>query len=339
MPPKKVLKVTRNRTRRTIRPSSPPSPKPGSSQGIPHIYIRTSFAHPIAFNHIPAPDGSSPCSWCSLPFFGLFGHGERTVEVIPWPRGHGFEEIGQLAGTRDRRGHNQLGLERSRMCIPCTFQRVGIMACAEHEMCAMPDVDPRVFQGDEWNAAVAALADGDQARGRLVRDAQFCCVCPALAEYRCATPQMHDGVYGFAEGEGRGCGLLLCEECRDLMTKIEKQRVFAEDARGFNVLDRLVHMVADDKFQYPNGVRADALFLTTAGELNVRIGQGLGQDMDSPAPVTRESSQEENENEIGKDWDWLGGALGGGRRFRKGSGGREKPKKKSEVVVVSDDED
>ena len=106
------------------------------------------------------------------------------------------------------------------------------------------------------------------------------------------------------------------------------------DAQAVNVLDRLVRIVADDKFQYPSGVRADAVFLTTPGELNVRIEQGMGQDVDSPA--ARESSQEGNEDEIGKDWDWFGGALGDGRRFRKA---REKPKKKSEVVVISSDDE
>ena len=292
------------------------------TQGIPHILICTSFAHPISFNHVPAPGGSHPCSWCSSPFFGLFGHGEREVEVIPWPNGHGYEEIGldpaenianisnikfnnnigcrdnvnakgkEQKFSKDLRGHSQLGEEYSRMCISCTFQRVCIMACDSHQMKSMEDIDPRVYNEREFERAVVALQSGDKEGSRLVTEARWCSVCPALAEHRCIAKQenilVHEDDFD-VERQGRnradcrkGCGLLLCETCKDLLSKLEIAKMFSLSpaTRDTNTLDLLVRMVQGDKFHYPIGTRADAEFLTSEGELSRRLEKGFGEDMD-----------------------------------------------------------
>lgn len=305
---KKPLKGKKKGLKRRSRTalSHARSSKSRSTHGIAHTFIHTSFAHPISFNHVPAPNGTAPCSWCANPFFGPFGHGERMVEVIPWPNGHGYEEIGldptetnargELRGGKDHRGYNQLGEERSRMCVPCTFERIYIMACQVHEMESMKDIDPRIYASSEdWYRAVVALENGDEEGSRLVLNAKWCSVCPAIAEYRCVAPQddIIDDEFDEEERSRCGCGLLLCANCKDLLGKIEGEKRFARAVREMNVLDRLVRMVGSDKFHYTAGARADASFLTSDGELNQRLEHGFGQVLerdDSPA-ATRNLSE------------------------------------------------
>jgi hypothetical protein len=402
--PKKTRKAKKKGTIRGSRhaPLPPPGPKPRETQGIVHIVIRTSFAHPITFNHIPAPDGASPCSWCSSPFFGLFGHGEREVEVIPWPGGHGYEEIGlplaekidpisninssrninnrgssnsnniihakdNAEEKKDLRGHNQLGEERSRMCVPCTFQRVHIMACDTHQMLPMDDIDPRIFDSKEWDRAVVALERGDEEGSKIVTGSKWCSVCPALAEYRCVAKQ--ESIFGddddFETKRGgkagerqceKGCGLLLCETCKDILGKLEAAMKFstAQGPRDGNVLDRLVRVVQGDRFHYPIGARADAGFLTLEGELNCRLEKGFGEDMS----VKMECEGEKGGEEDDEGDDELDELMMDGERSASENGGWDgdedvffKAEERSEdsdkgkrggeleVIVISDDED
>jgi hypothetical protein len=192
----------------------------------------------------------------------------------------------QAPRQRDLRGHNQLGHERSQMCVDCTFSRVRAMACAAHEMKRLEDLDERIFHLEEWGRAHAALAAGDDEGGRLVRESRWCSVCPALAEYGCVAAEEDDGCDCDDDGEevevkcAKGCGFVLCVNCNDLLGKIEREKEFSRNAQEMNVLDRLVRMVDADKYYYPIGARADASFLTTEGELNQRLEHGFGRDGD-----------------------------------------------------------
>ena len=318
---------------RTARVRRPPPPKPRSTNGIKHTIIHTSFAHPITFNHVPAPNGSSPCNWCSGPVFGLFGHGMRAVEVIPLPNGHGYEEIGNVPEgggddndgrnekeksninnrngprrQRDLRGHNQLGLERSKMCVDCTFARVRAMSCTAHEMKMLEDLDPRIFDVEEWDRSHAAWVAGDDKGASLLHESRWCSVCPEIAEYGCVAAQGEDDGYGYDNEDGdmkgstacgKGCGFLLCENCKDFLGKIEKEKEFSHNnnALEMNVLDMLVRIVDADKLHYPVGARADASFLTTEGELNRRLEYDFGQDGDVDVESVDVKSEDGDEDE------------------------------------------
>lgn len=220
------------------------------------------------------------------------------------------------------------------MCVSCTFERVRIMVCDRHEMKLIDDVlDPSVFRGETWEKAITAFESGDEEEGRLVLNAKWCSACPAFAEYRCVAGQVDVEVD--KEGEearGCGCGLLLCENCKDLLGKIEGERRFSR-ASEMNVLDRLVQMVGVDKFHYPISARADASFLTTDGELISRLEHGFGEDMeseDSPGPSTIWKANGKAEDTINGSWEGSSNV----RKVKKG----ETLDREIEIVVISDDE-
>jgi hypothetical protein len=88
----------------------------------------------------------------------------------------------------------------------------------------MKDIDPRIYASNEdWYRAVVALENGDAEGSRLVLNAKWCSVCPAIAEYRCVAPQddIIDDEFDEEESSRCGCGLLLCANCKDLLGKIE----------------------------------------------------------------------------------------------------------------------
>ena len=248
-----------------------PLPLPTDLQtGKGHTFKKTCFSHPIQFNAEPSPDGAHPCNWCDYPLFGFFGHsddsGPRTVEGFYHDNGDGFEEI---AG-----GYSKLGFEQTRMCGSCTFDRLRIVGCEAHRyrklvvgpMGPGVDQDERVWdEGEVWDAALEACE-------RLVLEAKYCSVCPELAGYKCCAPS-----FSFTdeeEGEVEGCGLWLCDKCMELMGK----GIAAGFSRGKESLDALVGEAARAKLLYPIGVRADAEFITSDGELMMRLGQGMGAD-------------------------------------------------------------
>ena len=240
-------------------------PPLGISGGIPHVRIKTAFSHPIKFNYIPDPMGTSPCSWCTSPFFGLFGHGDVEVEVVPFPaiNGHGYEE---MPG-----GHADKGKERSQMCVSCTFERVKIMGCEKHEFLSI-EVDPRITMKGEMEKSIQALLVNDKEGGKLASNTKWCSICPSPAYFRCGAPQVEENLADEILPEGSGCGFLVCRDCKDLVTKIAKYSGSAKE-----VLDRAVRHAGTDLFTYEFGVRADASFLTSMGELMVRIQKSMGE--------------------------------------------------------------
>ena len=181
--------------------------------GPHHISKVTSFCHPIKFNYEPDPMGKNPCSFCDYPTFGICGlqeaSGPRTVEgyYVPACEGGGFEEI--------HGGYSEAGYTATKMCAGCTFARLRIVGCRSHGLRKLVhgvDVDPRVWDEQAWNASCEAIHAQDWQGARLVYEARYCSVCPDLAHFACCTQS-------FAlDGEREeGCGLLLCERCKDMM--------------------------------------------------------------------------------------------------------------------------
>ncbi|KAH6721723.1 hypothetical protein BKA61DRAFT_729218 [Leptodontidium sp. MPI-SDFR-AT-0119] len=294
----------------------------GCTLGISHIYIITSFCHPITFNYVPDPLLRNPCSWCDNPFFGLWGLAStsdpRKVEGFYHADGQGFEEV--------YGGFSEIGYSKSVMCIACTYARVRITQCPSHRIRALDpnraEIDMRVFDDRKWGEAVDAYKAGDEKGAELVRSAKWCSVCPAAAALKCCSPQLFDengepvSQHGHGHGGGgcEGCGLLLCEDCAELMGKLIKGGA----RTGAKQLDAIVREVKGNKWRYAEGVRADAEFLTSAGELLRRIGQGMG--------ASEGRLDDEGEVQVLKV-EGEGGWIGGG--FDTKERGREKEKGRS----------
>jgi len=285
------------------------TPPLGVSGGIPHIRITTAFSHPIKFNYIPDPKGTSPCSWCAQPFFGQYGHEEIEVEVVPFPsvNGHGYEE---MPG-----GHADGGFPRTQMCIECTFERVDIMGCEKHVLQPI-DVDPRWSVREEMQKSMLAIYNNDEVGGQLVREAKWCAICPQYASFKCCARQPEDALIS-NDTEGRGCGLYLCVHCQDLMAKISDTGFWNTS----EVLDRTIHCAKNDRFNYESGVRADASFLTSTGELMVRIQKGMGEGVvvggeDEGGSSGGREVRGREMRRFGRFWRGLGRGRGSGVRSR-----------------------
>jgi hypothetical protein len=240
--------------------------------------------------------GREPCSWCEHPIFGLFGladtSGPKTVEGFYYPRGEGFEEV---CGGWAERGYMQ-----TRMCAACTFERVRMVSCTRHRMRELDprkgEIDERVWDQEAWTKSMDALADDDEVGGELFLNARWCSVCPNLAKFMCCAKQSFSADGG--EDGGVGCGLLLCGECEELLGKFESSQ--PGGVSGGESLDAVVGERTRYKLFYGNGVRADAEFLTSDGELMVRIRQGMGgfgredgdeDDVDSPKRCMRDKGK------------------------------------------------
>lgn len=269
--------------RRQTKPPKPPKPpkptkssskirskkKPSSSATIPHQKIKTCFAHPIEFNYVPDPEGKQPCSWCDMPFFGLWGHGEVEVEVIPFGVSIGYEEV--------EGGHSIAGKEKTKMCIACTFYRIRITTCEGHLIKKIKDLNKRSFDTNELKESFRALHAGDIKGGELASKTKWCSVCVAVAEFKCITTPLFDD-YGNPVSEehtAEGCGLLLCSTCYDTVERIERSRGNAR----IILMDTLVRLRRQELWRHNRSmtaeggdwVRADADFLTSKGELMVRM--------------------------------------------------------------------
>jgi len=299
---KKEKGLNRGNRRSTFSgsPLSPTSPQLiGRSGGYNHIKINTFFSHPIKFNYIPSPDGTQKCSWCREDdtFFGLYGFGEKTVEVIPYPEG--YEEIGE----GKYRGWGQLGKEATNMCTSCTNTRMDMIMCTDHRMTLMDDQNSALFgemSSPAWVKALEALANNDLEGGDLILQAKFCSICTSVAEYRCTCEQdPANRAYG---AQQHGCGLLLCEPCNELMEHIVKGKEERQKWEGSDVivLDRLISMVANgDGGGVDSDLRADASFLkSTDGELLQHL---LPPDFDSLSALSGELSSTNGKDSDGSD--------------------------------------
>jgi hypothetical protein len=228
----------------------------GSIQGRNNIFITTSYCHPIKFNHVPSSMPIDACSWCNNPLFGLYGlstkgrdYQPRRVEGFYNPDGNSFVEI--------RGGYSELGHLPSKMCVTCTFDRIKIIGCEFHQVkqLSIADLDGWVLNEDKGTSACVAFGQDppDFVGAKFFLNVRWCSICPNLATFKCVT--VGDGV--------EGCGLLLCENCEDLLGKVMKSGVTG----GNKVLDTLVREVGSQNWIFVEGVRADATFLTSEGEL------------------------------------------------------------------------
>ena len=220
-----------------------------SGEGGSTMTIKTRFAHPIVLNHQPPEDGSDPCDWCSNPAFGVMGHGELEVEVIKWANGNGYTEVFG--------GHVGNGHQPSKMCVHCTFDRLRIASCKDHEIRRIDGLDPEKF---DFDAAYAGLLSGPSTQPTTSRTA-WCAMCPSPAFLECCAAQVV--VVEDQEQEEQasvGCGLMLCEACAVNLD---------EECEGN--LSNLLSIIEHSSQDYPMGARGDSSFLTPDGEVVQRI--------------------------------------------------------------------
>jgi hypothetical protein len=116
----------------TISPDSrsdSPLPVSGTTKTV-----RTKLCHPVRFDYEdPTVDGSKPCHFCDAAAYGVIGLVERTVEVIEWEDGRGWEEVGG--------GHRGQGQNPTQICVDCTMARMRIMVCDGHALRRIPGID------------------------------------------------------------------------------------------------------------------------------------------------------------------------------------------------------
>ncbi|KAJ5037964.1 uncharacterized protein L3040_006840 [Drepanopeziza brunnea f. sp. 'multigermtubi'] len=238
----------------------------------------------------------------------------KKVEGFWYPDGGGFEEIFG--------GYSEDGYSRSSMCVMCTFERMRVTQCGGHRMRMLDplkgEIDMRVFDDEKWSQATRAYTTGGD--GNLVRKTKWCAVCPATATMMCCAPQRFDaqgdsryygesGQHGGCNGAGEeGCGLCLCEDCAVLLEKMVKGGA----RTGGRQIDALVNHVRCNTWRYPEGVRADASFITSSGELLKRIEQGMGIADYSQTPSSLRSSTRSQSQQPSERKDLVFGGISGG---------------------------
>ena len=161
--------------------------------------ISTRLTHPIILNYEASNDSTTPCHWCQDLAYGLIGLPEVRVDVIDYQNGDGHVEVeGGRAGQ---------GCEPSKMCWQCTMSRFLTATCSDHDIQPIQEMDPNTFDYDsvpEW------LISGHAASAPF----EWCSVCLSAAFY-CCTANTFGGFGALLGEEGRGCGLMLCEECEE----------------------------------------------------------------------------------------------------------------------------
>ena len=206
--------------------------------------ITTKLAHPIQFNYAyDDEEETAPCHWCEDAIYGILGLGEVEVEIIDNEDGQGFIEV--VDGHTETYGH-------SRMCEFCTTDRLKIAACENHEIQPIEGIDPNKF---DYKAVVEWMMPGMASQAPFA----WCSICPSPAFFSCSTkPDIDmDGYDGdLYLGNHNGCGLLLCESCAVTMVNEHEGK-----------LDKLIDSLENDGGDGRFGIRADASFLHSKGEL------------------------------------------------------------------------
>lgn len=245
------------------------------------VTITTALSHPIKFLcGEPEDPHTISCHWCMSPnaLYPIFGHGsEKTVRVLEWPSGLGYEEL--------EGGHVAEGHDASRMCVRCTTQRYAIMTCAHSEFKLIADVPAKGAESEEdltqrmqapESLIMALMALGDKHKGtkydaEIVRKEQskWCSMCPNPAHWACCAlkTQASADVERLAvdinaliraESTDNGCSLRMCWACKQLYSSF-----FGGNFSEF--VNALVEE-APEAF-YSRGLRADASLLTSHGLL------------------------------------------------------------------------
>jgi hypothetical protein len=228
-------------------PSRSDSPLPAS--GTPKI-VRTKLCHPVQFDYVdPTLDGSDPCHFCNRAAYSVIGLPERTIEVIEWDDGSGWEEVSG--------GHRGEDTEPTQVCRTCTMVRMRIMWCDDHALRRIEGIDDK--EQDLGEALGRLLKDEDEAAEMRIEDEAeveaeaeagetWCSVCCNLAAWECCLEQ---------EVEMReGCGLALCESC------------VVDLGRCGGSFEELLQRLEDDPDpNRPLGLRADYVLLKQDGLL------------------------------------------------------------------------
>ncbi|KAL9083452.1 MAG: hypothetical protein Q9165_008528 [Trypethelium subeluteriae] len=245
-------------SRPLINPSSSPSFRPEAEPTTDDgtFVIDTAFSHPLAFNHDATPQ--LPCHFCgpSSTRFAIFGYGMRSVTMVEWAPGKGYDEVDG--------GHRGDGKEPTKMCVRCTTARVRMCACEEHEIESL-----RGTVADPLEA-MGALLDEE---GKAADKYQWCSVCPNVALFECVTPRELDelgqAIHPKAP-EQLGCGLLLCDACAMAVVakKGNLQDMLKEGPEadvGEGIEGDVEMNDSAENGRYPLGWRADAEFLRADG--------------------------------------------------------------------------
>jgi hypothetical protein len=265
---------------------APDSPEPKDPRGK-IIKLTTSYCHPIAFNWVlPAPDPPAPviklpCHFCTDPGlpYALVGLGTQEVEVLERKEkpGFGYEELNG--------GWAAMGEEASRMCVPCTTERMLICTCVDHQIRRIAGLDPETF---DIEAALRGVVERMLKKKKREKDAvvagdstKWCSICIMPAFYECCTkPAVDRHGCPTTPEQDLGCGLLLCEVCALRMTGLRSWDHGGDmTKRGGGIkavkakvsLDQHIAAATNDDFNYPDGLRADAGLLSGEGELMKRF--------------------------------------------------------------------
>jgi hypothetical protein len=262
------LELNSKPSKRRPKSSAKSSPD-GTTDGIKHKTITTAFAHPISFNY--EASNEDPCSWCDSPFFGLYGHGEIKIEVIPYAGSKGNIEL-------SAHGHCKSGKYKpSKMCVTCTFARMRISQCQTHEVSKLEGIDQRSFDAQALNMSLQALNLGDEEHGELARNTKFCSICASVANYACCKTQCHSAIgarnldpsANDQPEEFRGCGLHLCKVCNWTLERIEQSK---GKEYKLDVLGQVVRTRKEELWKWKGDeIRADCEFLVGEGEMMRRV--------------------------------------------------------------------
>ncbi|KAL9136670.1 MAG: hypothetical protein Q9175_002116 [Cornicularia normoerica] len=210
--------------------------------------ITTKLAHPIQFNYAFDDDeGTAPCHWCEDEIYGILGLGKVEVEIVDNEDGQGFVE--NIDGHTETYGH-------SRMCEFCTTDRLKITACRNHEIEPIESMNPDKL---DYEAVMEWMMPGMASLAPF----KWCSICPSPAFYFCSTKpdiDMDGQEEGLYLGDHKGCGLLLCESCAVTLVNEHAGK-----------LDRLIDILENDLADGGFGIRADASFLHSKGELLRRM--------------------------------------------------------------------
>ena len=114
------------------------SPYPRSDSPLPisgtSKTVRTKLCHPVHFDYEDLThDGSNPCHFCARAAYSVVGLDEKTVEVIDWEDGSGWEEV--------RGGWRAEGQDPTQICPGCTMARMRIMVCDRHAFRRISGID------------------------------------------------------------------------------------------------------------------------------------------------------------------------------------------------------
>jgi hypothetical protein len=210
------------------------------------ISIQTWWAHPMDFRHTPTQQ--DPCHFCNDFRYGVFGcgNGQLNVTVIKYPNNAAYEEMGD--------GHCSQGKEPTRMCVTCALRRLHISRCQVHLLLRFDAVSTdrtRQYVADIFNEDFDVFIKKSAYR--------TCSLCFGPGLWRCCTDQRVDKLgrkLSAEKGKKRGCGLILCEDCR-----------------GVVMADGIVRKSAIEKKRGPAVMRADLDFLFPGSLLHKAYSQ------------------------------------------------------------------